>query len=379
MGLDRPTFSGVSRLAATPRLLYSKVIMAGKRPTLRSLAAEAGVSAMTVSLALRNRPEVSAAVRRRLQRLAEARGYQADPIVARLMHRLRAHGPQRFRSVICGLAASWPHELRIRGHYLERLHAGLTLQAGRLGYGFELINADEYQTPRRLTQVLSSRGIEGIVVLPLREPGSLAGRLDWSCFATVSVASSLLAPAFHHVTPHHFDNMLRACAALRADGYRRIGLAISRNWDARVHHRWTGGIAWQNQFGGTEAVPPLLSTAPGLMLDPAEFSAWLRREKPDAVISDTWDPALLAATVERQPVRQRPRIVSLNFPGPGATCGIDQRAEEIGRTAINILASLLARGERGIPESAHATLVEGRWHAGRTPSGRDVQPRQTRP
>ncbi len=349
--------------------------MAEKRATLRSLAAEAGVSAMTVSLALRNRPEISAAVRRRLQRLAEARGYQADPIVTRLMHRLRAHGPQRFRSVVCGLAAHWPRELRIRGHYLERLHAGLSAQAAHLGYGFELINADEYPTPRRLTQVLSSRGIEGIVVLPLREPGSLADRLDWSGFATVSVASSLLAPAFHHVTPHHFDNMLRACTALRAEGCRRIGLAISRNWDARVHHRWTGGIAWQNQFGGTEPIAPLLSTAPGLLLDADEFSAWLRREKPDAVISDTWDPALLAATVERLPPHRRPRIVSLNYPGPGASCGIDQRAEEIGRTAINILAALLARGERGIPDSAHATLVEGRWQPGRPGSRSHVQPR----
>jgi LacI family transcriptional regulator len=347
-----------------PGLLYSKSFMAKPRPTLRSLAAEAGVSAMTVSLALRNRPEVSAPVRQKLQRLAEARGYKADPIVARLMHRLRAHGPQRFRSVVCGLAASWPQELRIRGHYLERLHAGLSAQATRLGYGFELINVDEYPTSHRLTQVLSSRGIEGIVVLPLREPGSLAHCLDWSRFATVSVASSLLAPAFHHVTPHHFDNMLRACAALRAEGYQRIGLAISRNWDARVHHRWTGGIAWQNQFGGTEPVEPLLSSAPGLLLDPNEFSTWLKRARPDAVISDTWDPALLAATVERLPAKRRPRIVSLNYPGPGAACGIDQRAEEIGHTAINILASLLTRGERGIPDSAHGTLVEGRWHAG---------------
>ena len=87
---------------------------------------------------------------------------------------------------------------------------------------------------------------------------------------------------------------------------------------------------------------------------------------------------LLAATVERLPLRRRPRIVSLNYPGPGAACGIDQRAEEIGRTAINILASLLTRGERGIPESAHSTLVEGRWHAGQTVSGRNLQPRQPR-
>ena len=35
-------------------------------------------------------------------------------------------------------------------------------------------------------------------------------------------------------------------------------------------------------------------------------------------------------------------------------------------------------GDRGIPESAHSTLVEGRWHAGQTVSGRNLQPRQPR-
>lgn len=348
------------------------------RATLRSLAAEAGVSAMTVSLALRNSPEVSAPVRRRLQQLAAARGYQADPLVTRLMHQLRARGPQRFRSVICGLGVSWPASLRIRGHFLERMLAGLTSQAVKLGYGFEVINADEYPSPRRLTQVLASRGIEGIVVLPLREPGNLATRLDWSRFAAVSVTSALLAPALHQVTAHHFDNMLRACAALRATGHRRIGLAISASWDARVNHRWTGGIAWQNQFGGTQPVHPLLSTAQSPMPNAAEFATWLERERPDAVISDTWDPALLDTVVAPLPARRRPKIVSLNYPGPGATCGIDQRVEEIGLTAINILAALLVRGERGIPESAHATLVEGRWHAGEPASRRHIQPRQAR-
>ena len=34
----------------------------------------------------------------------------------------------------------------------------------------------------------------------------------------------------------------------------------------------------------------------------------------------------------------------------------------------------LARGERGIPDSAHATLVEGRWQPGRIGSRSHIQP-----
>src|SRR4051812_2745536 len=49
--------------------------------TIRTLAAEAGVCPMTVSLALRNHRSISAPVRARLQRLAEVRGYLPDPTI----------------------------------------------------------------------------------------------------------------------------------------------------------------------------------------------------------------------------------------------------------------------------------------------------------
>jgi len=48
-------------------------------PTLRSLAAEAGVSPLTVSLPLRNHPRISATTGERIQQLAELRGYTPDP------------------------------------------------------------------------------------------------------------------------------------------------------------------------------------------------------------------------------------------------------------------------------------------------------------
>ena len=75
--------------------------MTAPRPTLRSLAAEAGVSAMTMSLALRGSPGVSVTTRRRLRRLAESRGYRPDPHVARLMHHLRTRAPARAQANLC--------------------------------------------------------------------------------------------------------------------------------------------------------------------------------------------------------------------------------------------------------------------------------------
>jgi LacI family transcriptional regulator len=339
------------------------------RPTLRSLAAEAGVSPMTVSLALRESREVSAATRRRLQRLAATRGYVPDPTLTKLMHHLRARAPQRFKATVCALSQTGPNALVDHNDYLNRLIGSLRARAESLGYGFDLINADDYPTRPQLQRVLLSRGIEGIVILPLRIPGGLDKRVGWERFSVVSAASSLLSPVFHSVMPHHFDNMLRACRALTTAGYRRIGFSISRHWNERVHNRWSGAYAWQNEFGGTERVTTLQRGDSGEPRDDDAFMAWLEHERPDAVVSETLDPALIEATVRRLPRARQPLLVTMNLPSHVTAVGIDQRADHIGAFAMELLAGMVTRGERGVPAAPHTTMINGTWigPAGDTP------------
>ena len=68
--------------------------MAETRPTLRSLAQAAGVSATTMSHALRGNSEVSAATRQRLTRFALARGYRPNPLVAAVYSQVRTRKTQ---------------------------------------------------------------------------------------------------------------------------------------------------------------------------------------------------------------------------------------------------------------------------------------------
>ena len=334
------------------------------RPTLRSLAAEAGVSPMTVSLALRGSREVSAATRRRIARLAAARGYRPDPQVAKLMHHLRTRRPARFQASICALADQWPAENLHADNYLARLLAGLRGRATALGYGFTQLNLDDYPRPDQLRRVLTSRGIEGVLLLPLREPRDLAKRLDWAAFSVVSVTSSVTAPRFHTVTPRHLDNMLLACDELARAGFRRIGLAMSREWDRRVERRWSAGIAWQNQFGGTEPVTPLIDDRTGPNLDPAVLAAWLARERPDAVVFETLDAAVLRRALARNPGLVAPKIVTMNWPMPGVDAGVDQGVEQIGAVAADWLAALVTRGEKGVPERPATVTIAGEWRRG---------------
>jgi DNA-binding LacI/PurR family transcriptional regulator len=335
--------------------------MASPRPTIRSLAAEAGVSVATVSFALRGSREVSPETQARIQRLANERGYRPDPHVSKLMNHLRSRAPSRATANICGLGQPW-HDMPARNdYYIAGLLAGLRGSAESLGYSFSTLNLDDYPEKGKLQRALVTRGIEGILILPMRKSADLSARLDWDLFSTVAVTTTVLAPGFHRVTPNQFDNMIRACRELTALGYRRIGLAMSKDWDVRANHRWAAGVAWQNQFGGTEPVEPLIDETPGPNLDADRLANWLVRERPDAVIIEALNYSVIDRARRTVPAQQWPKVVTMSWPNPCADFGIDQRPERIGTVAVEMLASMLARGEKGIPDHGNLIMIDGQW------------------
>jgi len=331
------------------------------RPTLRSLAAEAGVSAMAVSLALRNSPEISAQLGDRLRALARLRCYRPDPAIAKLMHHLRATGPARRRANICGLCLRRRLPSSNAINFMTRLAGALKGRAEALGFAFGAIELDPDLASASLQRILLSRGVEGLVLMPMARQCDLSHRLEWEKFSVVSVTSSVTAPVFHSVVPNQFDNMLRVCRELSLSGHRRIGLAIPREWDERVKHRWAGGMAWHKEFGGAAPISTFLGESSGPALTDARFVSWVRRYRPDAIVVEAIDPLLVAKALGGASDRRRPKIVTLNWPNAAAECGIDQRVEEIGSVAIDLLSGLIARGERGVPLRPNTTMVTGDW------------------
>lgn len=326
------------------------------------------MSVATVSLALRGSGEVSPATQARIQRLAAERGYRPDPHVSKLMNHLRSRASARATANICGLGQPW-HDVPARNdYYIAGLLAGLRASAEALGYSFSMLNLDDYPEKAPLQRALVNRGVEGLLILPMRKSADLSARLDWELFSTVSVTTTVLAPGFHRVTPNQFDNMIRACRELTVLGYRRIGLAMSKDWDVRANHRWAAGVAWQNQFGGTESVVPLIDETPGPNLDADRLTAWLIRERPDAIIIEALNYSVLDRARKAVPTRHWPKIVTMNWPNPPAEFGIDQRPERIGTVAVEMLSSMLARGEKGVPDLANLIMVDGKWVDGTGPA-----------
>jgi LacI family transcriptional regulator len=88
-------------------------VVVKRATTIREIAAAAGVSAMTVSLALRGSREVSAATRKRIRALAESMGYRPNPMVSALMQQVAGGAREQAQELGFGLLCSQDLEIKL--------------------------------------------------------------------------------------------------------------------------------------------------------------------------------------------------------------------------------------------------------------------------
>src|SRR4051812_9774003 len=100
-------------------------------PTMKTIAAEVGVSVMTVSLALRNHPRISRATRQRVQTVATRLGYRSNPMVASLMTQIRSSRPISYQANL-GFMAENLQVLKSHPLY-QSAYEGIIKRAEELG------------------------------------------------------------------------------------------------------------------------------------------------------------------------------------------------------------------------------------------------------
>ena len=339
-----------------------------RAPTIRTIAVAAGVSPMTVSLALRDHPSAAEATRRRVQRIAAKLGYRPDPTIAKLMAHLRTQRSHRLQAAMCCLTTFEHLEAE---PYPNAIFHGAKQRAYELGYSMELIVAGQESTatPDRLERILRARGVQGLILLPMARSGEFRGVSHWEQFSVVSSTLSVTAPITHRVVPNAFDNVLALCGELGRSGHRRVGLVITQEHDLRVGHRFTAAMAWHNRYGGVLPVEPLVLQQP----IKSEFPAWFARERPDAIIGYSEHELMEIESLLPAVRRRRLALVStskgraeerIDYPG------IDERPTEIGRASTDLLASLIQHGDRGLPLVARATMIEGIFVGGKVAANR---------
>jgi DNA-binding LacI/PurR family transcriptional regulator len=326
-----------------------------KRPTLRAIAAVAGVTHATVSMALRNSPLISSRTRQRVQRIAEKMGYRPDPEVAKLMQHLRLKHKPRFKSTIAALTSIGAAE---EAHYAAALREGAQRAADALGYGFSVfrIEAGERRSTS-LQRMLRGRGVEAVLLLPMKEAVSLRDLIEWDDYAVVAATYGVRAPDFHRVVPDQFGNTKLICEQLARRGCRRLGLVIDSHTDLAVDHRFSAAVAWQNIVSGAASVGSLVRLEDVRVGLPA----WFARERPDAIIAGTETEARNIARELRLRLPGPVEFAVTERPGPTRLAGIDQRPAEIGAAAIAQLHARLQSGQKGVPDVPSVTMIKGLW------------------
>ncbi len=338
------------------------------RVTMGDVAKRAGVHVTTVSLALRNHPSLPPATRGRLQRLAAKMGYAPDPALSALVaYRHRVH-PRKDRPTLA-YVTHWDTCWGWKEHAAHRMFfEGATEKAALLGYQLEHFWLGERGlVPRRLSDILQSRGITGVVLASHRRETGRPLDFDWARFSAVKIDFFPHEPAMHHVTNDQRAVVQLAVRRARAAGYRRLGLVMPRWWDEIVDLAWSAGfLAEQQALPARTRIPVLSFPDPGRqnLVPRLLLEQWFRRHRPEVIIS--FAPFVLPqlAALDLVVPRDVAYVDTFLMETGGRMAGVRQNCDRVGELAVEILVGQLHQNVLGLPAIPTATFVEGTWFDG---------------
>lgn len=330
---------------------------------MAEVAAEAGVSKMTVSLALRSSSRISEATRKRILEVAERMNYRPNPLVQTLMANLKATRTLDVHSTMAWVTAfdtvdGW------QKHWVHKMYFEGAVRRGKeLGYKIEPIWAfSKGMRGARLSNVLRARGIRGLVVPPVGNP-QVRLDIDWQHFSCATIGYSFMEPRLYRSAANLHDAMSLALSECEKRGYRRIGFVTPSDTDERVNHSWMATyLVWQ-RFKPKREVLPMLYVEQNIPIEDV-LEAWVKKYRPDVIISPNFEFIFWLPQMGLR-VPEDIGVVSLATPTDNEykdlIAGIDQNHRVVGEAAVDLVVSQLQKNEMGLPEHPKIMLTEGEW------------------
>lgn len=335
--------------------------MAKARPSCKTIAEAAGVSSMTVSMALRDHPRVAPETRERIKKIAREQGYTPDPNLTELMRYLRKRNISKEEPVIAILnGRSQP--LDKMGKDAQLIRQGAKERAEELGFRTEDFWLHKPgMRLQRVVQILEARGIRGIVVLPVEDLRSVFSlpQENFMGVATCAVAAKL---GFNQVHPHFYQSMHVGVSTLADKGFKRIGFCISEIEDERSNHLYQSYLLYyQRGIPAKDRIPPLNEKE----ITRESLIKWIEKHKPDVLLS----PNVEHYDWLREAGLKVPEDISFAALGPafeaeGRIAQVQVGYRKIGATAIDLLKTKLANEPLGPTDNPAVTLIRGEWMDG---------------
>lgn len=329
------------------------------RICMRAVAEAAGVTVSTVSRALRNDSQIAKKTALRIQNIAGKMGYRPDPALSALAAYRSTRRPVHHYDKIAVLC----HRSEEQGLPPHLNVQGIRHRAAQLGFDADVfqIAPDEAQQ-QRLTRILYSRGIRGVIVMPLPW---LPTAFDWEKFSVVGLGENAVRLRINYVSYDHDAAIGETYRQLRLRGYRRIGFCNLRESEERNRHLFLAAYLKCLHLDGGKPI------APYLYAEREAWSpvSWVKENHFDAVISSAFFIKKLAASFKIPQALGVAGFCTHLGSQPDLSFSsyiIDGNA--LGSAAVDFLQGLIQKNLTGLPDarSQHSVIVRGYWNEGST-------------
>jgi LacI family transcriptional regulator len=326
--------------------------------TLQQIARAAGCSLATVSYALRDDPRIRPETRMSVQKVAAQLGYRPNPRFSALMSHIRNSRPVAAGERIAFVWVHTPRAESAKDPFLQRVFLGAKVRAEALGYGLEQFwTAERGMSDRRLSQVMKSRGIVGLLLSPVMHEAEVTLDLEWSRFSPAVIGKARWKPELHHAGHHHYLAMHMALEQLAAAGCRRPMAILEADVNERARRAWEAAFAVFHP--SRKDAGDLLWI--GLPDDPRIVARRLKASRPDAVVVSAHAVVEKLRRLDLAAVLRLPIITLHWLPTAPEIGGIDQSYDMVAANAVDLVVSQLNSNETGAPPWPHMLLFPGRW------------------
>jgi len=335
---------------------------------MQQVAQAAGVAKATVSLALRNDPRIREKTRSHVQAIAREMGYRPNAMVANLMANLRTTRPPKYQATLGYLT---PDPVKDERHPFCEWVKGFTRRAGQVGYEVDKFWLNEPGlTPKRFTEILKARGIQGVVISAVLKHRRLPAEFKevWSKFACVVIGTLASEPPVHFVSNDQYYTAFQAVESVVRLGYRRPALVVDSNLDLILDHRFSSGFWGARRLLPGGRILPAFEFFEDADAESCEkLRLWLLRHNPDVIITPHIQVKRWLEKI-RIAVPKEIGLVHLDRSADKMAdwAGMNQNNDLVGMAAVDMLVTQLHHNEIGTPAFTQCLLIESNWVDGKT-------------
>ena len=338
--------------------------MPSSRVSQRDVARRANVHFTTVSLALRDSPNLPETTRLRIQALAREMGYRPDPMLSALQSYRKNMRSPGFQGVIAWINCHTTPANLYRGKYTVLYLSAARRRCEELGYQLEEFNLAN-TTTQQLSKIFRARNIQGLL-LPPQPDTDFHFNFDWENYSAITFGYTLREPRLHLVTNAQYSSARMAVHIVR-ERYDRIGFVSTEITDERTDRNFSAGyLAEQRQVKQGDQIPMLILKDEDASRQEVLFWRWYKKYRPSAILAHYEAIGRFLETAGISYSECGLALLFLTSCDQSKYAGIYQNDLIIGSTAVDFVVGMIQRNERGIPGTPLRILVEGKWVEGDT-------------